>query len=321
MNKTVSKINVGVDVSKKQLDVHLHPIGKSFQVNNTVSGIEKLKSMLKEYDIDKITFEASGGYEVFMMRELQQSGFNTWRIEGSRASAFARSEGILSKNDKKDAKNLALFGAQKNPKHAMKILSDKEIKLKELVRRRDDIVNMISCEKTRIQQASDDFCKETIQDIITFLEQKLSKIRTEISKEIKSDKILSRRYDIAISMPGIGETTASTLVAELPELGFASKGEISALTGLAPYVRQSGSYKGKAFIARGRTSVRKVVYMAALTASRSNPDFKEFYTKLRAAGKAAKIALIAVARKMIISVNAMFKNDTMWKESMVPKMA
>lgn len=313
MNQTITKIFVGVDVAKKHLDIHFHPTNRNFRITNDLEGLSKLKYELEKFEVDKIVCESSGNYEYLMIRELKLLGYKVWRVEGSRINSFIKSEGIKSKNDKQDAKMIALFASQKNPKNEACETSDNELQLRELVRRKNDLTMMASSEKTRLKQINDKYCQVNIEKILRFLETELEQIRLKIKEVIEGDEKMHAKFKLAESMPGIGEATASALIAELPELGTATKTQIAALAGLAPYTRESGSYKGKAFISQGRVSARKAIYMAALTAAHHNPVFKEFYKKLRAAGKAAKVAIIAVARKMIVIINSMFKNNQFWQ--------
>lgn len=321
MKENITKIFVGVDVAKRHLDIHFNPTNKNFRVTNDLEGLAKLKNELKKFEVDKIVCESSGNYEYLMMKELQHLGYRVWRVEGSRIKAFIRSEGIMSKNDKQDAKMIALFATQKNPKNEVHFPSESENQLRELVRRKNDLIGMASAEKTRLQQIYDKYCQESIASLLQFFEGELKKINSKIKEIIESSPELTTKFKIVTSMPGIGEATASALLAELPELGTATKTEIAALTGLAPYTRESGSYKGKAFISQGRALVRKSIYMAALTASFHNPILKEFYKKLRAAGKAAKVAIIAVARRMVVIINTMLKNKQSWQASGQPIIA
>lgn len=311
--KTLSKIYVGVDVSKKNLDVHLHPVNKKLQVTNDEKGLEKLTVFLKNFDIDQIVCEASGGYELLMMRMLEKKEFKVWRVEPRRIKAFIRSEGVYAKTDACDAKMIALFGAEKTPKHVLIPLSDEALQLKAVVNRRHDLTLMISAEKTRLKQAYDPFCKNLMEQCILFLEKQMEVVDAEILKCINKNNEWKQKAKIAQSMPGIGPVSAALLIAELPELGLVKSKPIAALAGVAPYTRQSGSYRGNAYIGGGRSYLRNILYMAALSAARANPILRKFNERLRNAGKKPKVTIVAVVRKIIVILNAMFRKNAMWK--------
>jgi transposase len=311
--KTLSKIYVGVDVSKKILDVHLHPVNKKLQVTNDASGIEKLTVFLRNFDVDQVVCEASGGYELLMMRMLEKRGFKVWRVEPRRIKAFIRSEGVYAKTDACDAKMIALFGAEKTPKHVLIPLSDESLQLKAVVNRRHDLSLMVAAEKTRLKQAYDPFCKKLMEQSILFFEQQMNSVEAEILKCINKSQEWKQKAKLAQSVPGIGPVSAALLIAELPELGLVKSKPIAALAGVAPYTRQSGSYRGNAYIGGGRSHLRNTLYMAALSAARANPVLKKFNDRLRNAGKKPKVTIVAVVRKLIVILNAMFRKKEAWK--------
>lgn len=176
--KTLSKIYVGVDVSKKSLDAHLHPANKKLQVSNDAEGLEKLVVFLKKFDIDQIACEATGGYELLMMQTLEKQNFKVWRVEPRRIKAFIRSEGVYAKTDACDAKMIALFAAEKKPKHDLVPLSEESLQLKSLVNRRHQVRSIISAEKTRLQQVYDSLCRKQIEQSILFFEKQIKKSRS-----------------------------------------------------------------------------------------------------------------------------------------------
>lgn len=313
--QTLSKVYVGVDVSKKNLDIHIHPINKAMRIKNDEAGIAKLISSLGKYKVEQVVFEASGGCERLLMRILQKNNIFAWRVEPRRIKGFIRSEGVYAKTDASDAKMIALFAAEKTCKVTPVALTDEIFDLKAFVTRRHDLSIMISGEKTRLQQTYNSECNKLIEETIEFLAKQQQAIDIKIQSLIKANNEWKQKSKIAQSMKGIGPISAAILIAELPELGLVQGKSIAALVGVAPFVRQSGNYNGNAQIGGGRSHVRRVVYMAGLTAAHSNPIFKEFYVKLRNKGKKAKVAIISVVRKMLVVLNAMFKNNTLWKSA------
>lgn len=311
--KKISQVFVGVDVSKKRLDIHVRPVGKAFSFANSPEGVEQFARMLSGYPVEQIVCEASGGYEASMIRLLQQKGFKVWRVEPRRIKGFIRSEGVYAKTDKIDAKMIAQFAEEKKCKHEPTPLTEVVSHLQALVNRRGDLLNFLSAEKTRLQQISDSFCIQSIETTIILLEHAIEQVDSEIKKTIDSDNDLSKKAAILASIPGIGQVTTAVLLADLPELGSATHKEIAALVGVAPYIRQSGPNRGSGWIGGGRTLVRKTIYMAALSATRCNSTVKKFYDRLRLAGKKPKVALVAVMRKMIIIINAMISKGESWQ--------
>ena len=314
MNK-LTKIFVGVDVSKDHLDIHLFPLSKSFRVQNTDAGLKKLTKELSLHEnIECIAFESTGGYESKMARTLQKAEYQTWLIDPVCIKSFIRSEGIMAKTDMIDAKMIALFSSQKKRKYVPKPLSDDHIELRALVKRKEALTKMIAEEKRRLVHPLQTVtCRLSITDMIQILEQQKSKIDRMITKAIASNNEWGRRAEIMRSIPGVGEVTAAVLVSYMPELGSVDHKKIAALMGVAPYSKESGYHKGKASIYAGRFAPRLPLYMATLTGVRCNPVLKEFYTRLRNAGKPAKVALVAAMRKLLSIINAMLRDQIPWK--------
>lgn len=311
--QNLPKVYVGVDVSKKNLDVHVHPINKNLRVSNNETGINKLLSLLAKYQTQQVVFEASGGYELLLLRTLQSANVPAWRVEPRRIKGFIRSEGKYAKTDASDAKMIALFAAEKKCKVTPITLTQEMIDLKALVARRHDLCVMIAGEKTRLQQTYTAPCKKKIEETIEFLSNQQNDIEKEIQLAVKVNDDWKQKMKIAQSMKGIGPVSAAILIAELPELGLVKSKPIAALVGVAPFDHQSGNFKGSSFIRGGRSQIRRVLYMAGLCAAHSNPIFKKFYQNLIKKGKKPKVAIIAVVRKMLVVLNAMFKNNILWK--------
>jgi transposase len=208
---------------------------------------------------------------------------------------------------------IALFSAQEMQEYEHVEYGESHELLRDLVKRKKDLVEMIVSEKQRLNHPSRAFCKLEIQAHIDFMSKQITEIEMAIKNIIDKDDDLNKKSKIIESVPGIGKATAAMLLAEMPELGKMENKKSAALVGVAPYTQQSGQYKGKSFISGGRASVRSAIYMAALVASRFNPAMKEFYNRLRIVGKKpAKVALVAVMRKLITILNVMIKNQAMW---------
>jgi transposase len=310
----VSKNFVGVDVSKKTLDVYIHPIKKSYQVTNNHDGINDLIKILSTFkSIEKIACEATGGFEELLINLLRMRGFCIWRVNPRQMKSFINSEGVRAKTDAIDAKYIALFASQKQQIYNELIPSQDEKVLQDLTKRRSNIVEMIKQEKTRFKNPNiTDFGKKSIIKHLKFLDTEKVEINNAIQALLSESKELEQKAKIITSMSGIGNTTAAVLLSELPELGRIESKPLAALAGLAPYQNQSGIYKGMSRTAGGRNKVRHALYLASLAASRHNPILKDFYTKLIAVGKKPKSALIAVARKIVCTLNTLLIKNELW---------
>lgn len=314
--ENITKIHVGVDVSKNRLDIYLHPAGKALSFNNSKDGIKKLIEELSTYTIIQIVCESTGGYEDLMIKMLRNLGYKVWQVEPNRIKSFIRSKGKKVKTDAIDARMIALFSAQENQEYESPVRSEQHELLRDLVKRKKDLIDIIVAEKHRLQHPSCVFCKPEIQAHIDFMNKQIIKIEKNIENIIDKDDDLNKKVAIIESVPGIGKATATMLVAEMPELGKIENKKAAALVGVAPYTQQSGQYKGKSFISGGRAVVRSAIYMAALVASRYNPAMKEFYHRLCVVGKKSpKVALVAIMRKLITILNVMIKKQTKWRHN------
>jgi transposase len=312
--KNITKIHVGVDVSKNKLDIYLHPIGITAPFANTEDGIKALLKYLSGYEIVQVVCESTGGYEDLCVKELRKNGYNVQRVDPNRVKSFIRSKGKKAKTDAIDAKLIALFSTQENQKNNPIEFGEKHDELRDLVKRRDDLIQMISMERLRLNHPSHQHCKSEIQKHISFMDKQVKGLEKRIQDLISKDDDLRKKAEIIESVPGIGKTTAALLLAETPELGMMGNKQIAALVGIAPYTQQSGKYQGKAFISGGRTTVRTGLYMPAMVAAKCNPTLKKFYNRLYIEGKKpAKVALVAVMRKLITILNTMIKNGTKWE--------
>lgn len=315
--KMVAKVFVGVDISKKYLDLYLYPIDKVLHIENSEEGMKLLLSELSVHkeQIQTIVCEATGGYETLMLRTLKSAGYKTWKVEPKRIKAFIASEGIKSKTDKGDAKMIALFASQKICSYESIERSEHENYLNELCKRRADMKKNIVCEKLRLEHEQNPFCKKLIEKHIRYMEKQVEVIEKEMDSIVAADEKMQQKVDLVASVPGVGKITALALVIGLPELGNIENRQIAALVGVAPFTRESGMHKGQARTSAGRQQVRQALYMAALAAISHNNTLKAFFKQLKGKGKRGMVALVAVMRKLIVIINAMIRDNQQWKES------
>jgi transposase len=312
MMEKLAKNFVGVDVSKKTLDVYIHPAGKYLRVKNTTADIKKLVLQLSSFDIEQIVFESSGGYEYLLAKMVSEAGHKVWRVDPKRIKAFIASDGIKYKTDKVDARMIALFAAQKRCAYTAYQRCQHEEKLQALSKRRGALMSIVTAEELRLQNPQEIYNKKSIKDHIAFLRKEIAKIDTEMHEIIKQSAKLQQKFRIIESVPGVGKTIAAALIAHVPELGDLDRKQIASLLGLAPYVRESGLHRGLARTSAGRLLPRQMLYMAALASIRFNQKIQQFYNKLCAAGKKPMVALVAVMRKLIVIINAMVRDGKEW---------
>ena len=251
--------------------------------------------------------EPSGGYERELLEALWAAELAVSLVNAARIRAFARAQGWLAKTDEIDASVLREFGELLQPT-AVKAPAPERQRLAALVQRREQLVNILSTEEQRLAQTRDPAVKKLGERLIKHLQLQVEQLEEMIAKQINDDATLKRQSERLQQVSGIGPVTASTLLAEMPELGTLSRNESAALAGVAPYNRDSGVLKGRRAIRGGRVQVRRVLYMAALVAVRFNPILKAFYQRLVAAGKPRKLALTAVMRKLVVLLNHLLKN-------------
>ncbi len=302
------KVYVGVDVSKPTLDVFILPTGKHFTFTNDNAGYKELIHNLPNM-VNLLVFEATGGYEREAAKALTTAGLSVAIVNPRQVRDFAKALGKLAKTAKIDSKIIALFAEKIVPRETV-LVDSKQQKLSDLLSRRKQVVDMITMEKNRLGKASKSIDK-TINKSITFLEKQLQKLEEKLQKHIDADERLAQKDKVLLSVKGVGPVLSTTLIAELPELGQLNRKQIAALVGVAPFNRDSGTYKGSRAVWGGRASVRSILYMSALVASRNNSVIKAFYDKLCSAGKAKKVAIVACMRKLLLILKAMIKNNTM----------
>lgn len=299
----------GIDVSKAWLDIAVE--NKVIRIDQTT---ESIKKFIKEQSpgSKKILaiLESTGGYEQRAATCLNENGITVHIAHPNKVKAYARAKGRLAKTDKIDAMLLKEYGSFINVEDIRDLPSKKQHQLELLGARLAQLKNFHHQESCRDGIASEKVVKESIKAILELLKKEIKEIQKNILTLIKADTELKNTYDLLCSMKGVGPTLAMILITDLPELGRANKKEIAALVGVAPITNQSGIKTGKAMTRYGRSSIRKVLYMGALTACRHNAKLKVFYEKLRASGKPAKVAIVAVMRKMIVILNSMIASKT-----------
>jgi transposase len=302
---------VGIDVAKDRLDVHLRPIGETFAVARDDAGLEELVARLAGRTPTLVVLEATGGFEIAVAAALAGAGVPLAVVNPRQIRAFARALGRLAKTDALDAEVIALFAERVRPE-ARPVPDEQARRLAELVTRRRQLVGMIGAEHNRHRQARDGRLQRRSAAHVAWLRQALAEIERDLGDAIRGTPVWREREDLLTSVPGIGPITARTLVAELPELGRIDRRGLAALVGVAPLNRDSGAFRGRRMVAGGRGSVRKVLFMATLTAIRFNPAIRALYQRLIARGRPAKLALTACMRTLLTVLNAISRDQKLW---------
>ncbi len=305
---------VGIDVSKATLDVAILPAREHFVVGNDEAGIDELlgKLLAEVSDALLVVLEASGGFERPVVAALAASEIALFVLNPRQARDFAKATGTLAKTDRLDAFVLARFAQAIRP--VPRAIPDAEAReFQEILARRRQIIRMTTAEKNRLGATSSKAVRGRIQAHIRWLEKELSRTDRDLDEAIENSPTLKENEALLRSVPGVGPVLCRTLLAELPELGSLSSRELSALVGVAPLNRDSGTLRGRRTVWGGRARVREALYMGALIASRFNPAIKEFYERLVEAGKPKKVALVACMRKLLVILNAVMRERTPWR--------
>ena len=308
----MEQVFIGIDVAKDRLDVHIRPSGEAFAVARDGEGLAALVDRLRAVAPRLIVSEATGGFEQVVAGALGAAGLPIVVVNPRQIRDFARALGRLAKTDRIDAETIALFAERVQPE--LRPLPDAAARLLgELVARRRQVIEMIVAEGNRARLLESRRLKKRIERHRSALRDELSKIDSEIDDTIRGTPIWRENEDLLKSVPGVGNTLARTLLAELPELGSLGRKQIAALVGVAPFNRDSGTLRGKRTVWGGRAPIRASLYMAALVASRFNPVIARFYRRLLAAGKPKKLALTACMRKLLIILNAIIRDRQPWR--------
>lgn len=314
MNK--ARVVAGIDVSKEQLDMAMLPGGESSRMLNNAQGIGELVEKLKTTQVDLVVLEATGGYEMQAASMIAAAGLRVAVVNPRQVRDYARALGRLAKTDRIDAQTIAAFAQAVEPEISR--LPDVEAaELQALIVRRTQLMGMRVQEMHRLELARGAMRKQ-IKTHIAWLERAIGDIDDDLAKRLRASPAWRAKDELLRSFKGIGPVSSGTLMAALPELGQLDRRAISALVGLAPFNRDSGSFRGRRSIWGGRARVRAALYMAALTAMRSNPVIKAYYAQLVARGKPHKVAMVACMRKILTVLNAMLRTGTPWTPDFEP---
>lgn len=308
-------VYVGIDVGKGTLSIAVHPSGAAWTSTTAAAALRALARRLRALGPQLIVLEATGGYEVPVLGALVQADLPVSLVAPGRVRAFARATGQLAKTDRLDAVVLARYAAQLTPAETA-VPDAVQRALMLLVARRRQVDDMLVAERQRLEQQSffpDSPVRETIAETIAFLERSRADLDRALHAHVGAHPRFAEPLALLQSVPGVGAVTAYTLLAFLPELGTLSRQQVAALVGVAPMAAESGTWRGRRRIRGGRAVVRRVLYMAALTAARCHPVLAPHYRQLRARGKSFKVALVALMRRLLVLLNSVLKHHTPWR--------
>jgi transposase len=305
---------IGIDVSKDRLDVHVRPSDEVFAVARDGEGLTMLVERLGALAPYLVVLEATGGFELTVAAALAAASMPLAVVNPRQIRDFARATGQLAKTDALDAKAIARFAEKVQPEP--RPIPDQQVRvLGELVARRRQLIEMMTAERNRRRQLTNRRLIKSVDRLLALLQKELSELDREVGEAIRGTPAWRERDELLRSVPSIGNVVARTLIADLPELGRLDRKQIAALVGVAPLNRDSGKMRGKRTTWGGRAKVRSALYMAALVASRHNPVLRAFYQRLISSGKAKKLALTAVMRKLLTILNAMVKDNKKWQSA------
>lgn len=308
----MAQLFVGIDVSQDRLEVHVRPTAESWSVAADEAGVAALVERLRALGPALIVLEATGGYETMAAIALAEAGLPLAIVTPRQIRDFARATGQLAKTDALDARIIAAFGEAIQP--PVRPVPDEQARtLGELVARRRQLVDMLGAEMNRRRMTRQPPLRKQLDRHIAWLQEAVARLDQDLQRLIRSTPVWRETEDLLRSVPGVGNVTACTLIAELPELGVLDRRAIAALVGLAPFARDSGVLRGRRMIAGGRATVRRTLYMATLTAIRRNPAITGFYDRLRRTGHPAKVALTAAMRKLLVVLNAILRDRRPWQ--------
>ena len=312
----MSGVYIGVDVAKAELVVAARPAGERWSVANDERGIHTLAQRLTRDGPALVVLEATGGYELACVAALASAGLPVVVANPRQVRDFAKATGQLAKTDRIDADVLALFAERVRPE-VRPLAGEEAQELDALLARRRQLLEMLTAEKNRLGQALGRGrrpVKKSLKAHIAFLERELRTTDSDLRDTVHRSPAWREQEDLLRSVPGVGRVVATTLLAQLPELGRLSRKQIAKLVGLAPMARDSGTLRGRRLIFGGRASLRAVLYMGTLVATKRNAVIRAHYQHLLAAGKPKKLALTACMRKLLTILNAMVKAGTRWNE-------
>jgi transposase len=302
----------GIDVSKDHLDLHARPSGVAHRFPNDPDGVAALVSRVSGLAPALVVLEATGGMEYPAAAALAAAGVPVAVVNPTQARRFAQATGRLAKTDALDAAALAHFAEAVRPEP--RPLPDADTRsLRELLDRRRQLIGMRTAEGNRLPSVTAERVRKNIRAHLRWLDRELGALDADLAAAVRASPVWRANDDLLQSIPGVGPVVSRALLAELPELGTLSREEVAALAGVAPMNRDSGRWGGRRSVAGGRSGVRAALYMAALSARRFNPTLKGFADRLAEKGKAAKVILVAVARKLLVIANAVLRDQKPWK--------
>lgn len=309
----MSECWVGIDVSKARLDMYASASDQDSQFANNQTGIGQLIGELVQAAPTLIVLEATGGLERALVAQMVAAKLPVAVVNPRQVRDFAKASGQLAKTDRLDARVLARFAAAIQP--AQRVLPDAAAQeFADQLARRRQMVEMLTMEKNRLQQAPSKAVRKDIKKHIDWLQRRLRATEDGLRRAVEASPAWQAQQDLLSAVKGVGDITALTLIGELPELGHLDRKRIAALVGVAPLNRDSGTLRGRRGVWGGRAHVRHVLYMATLSAIRFNPTLHRFYTRLRAAGKLKKVAIVACMRKLLTILNAMVRDQAPWRD-------
>ena len=308
---------IGIDVSKHHLDVASSRDRRTERIDYDSKQLRTLVRSLKKQEPERIIVEATAGLERVLVYALADAGLPVILVNALQTRRFAQAMGTLAKTDSIDAHILALYGDRLKPTPRL-IPDAKRRPLILWIARRRQINHMIVAEKNRLHNTPSPL-RRSIQAHLRYLDKQLHALDPKIDAMIEQDPQHRLTANILQSVPSVGVVITKTLIIDLPELGSLNPKQIAALVGLAPFSRDSGMMRGKRRVRAGRAPVRTALYLGAMNGARFNPVLKDFYTRLRASGKPPKVAFIAVAHKLLVILNAMVRDQTMWQHAEVNK--
>jgi transposase len=312
MKETITRV-LAIDVSKAWLDLATAMDGNVERVAHDKGGIGVVIERATALAAQRIILEASGGWQTKLVAALLQAGLPVIVVNPRQVREYARATGRLAKTDRIDARILAAFSLAVQP--PLRKLKDEQAEmLSALLARREQLVAMRAAEKNRLTLGAAGLVRKNLKAHIEWLDRHLRTTDRELQQLIESSPAWQTQQNLLTSAPGIGDTTARVLIGQLPELGRLNPKQIAALAGLAPFNRDSGTLRGQRMIWGGRHQVRTALYMATVSAIRTNPPIRDFYQRLKAKGKPSKVAITACMRKLLVTLNAMLRDQQPWQK-------
>ena len=302
---------IGIDISKGTFHVHFTADGSDHIFDYTPDKLQEFVNMASAIGPELIVMEATGGYEIDLATELKLANLPVAIVNPKRIRDFAKATGRTAKTDKIDARIIAMFGVALKP--PVRETTDETTNvIKELVARRRQLTGILVAEKNRTEHARDDVVKQSVVSVISAIEAQIDDIEKRISDLVQASPEIREKCELIESVPGVGKTTAATLVCGLPEIGSLHRRQVAALTGTAPINRDSGQFRGKRITGGGRREVRTALFMLTLSAIRWNPVIRNYWNHLISAGKSKMVAIVACMRKLIVILNSMVAKKEAW---------